>query len=62
MNFICALNEQDKEILTLKGFKYIMSQDLGNHTIYMFENIPDNILNFSQEDKMKYLFTNKMYF
>ncbi|MCC0684073.1 hypothetical protein [Clostridioides sp. ZZV14-6345] len=62
MNFICALNNQDKDELIAKGFRYIMSQDLDTQTIYMFKNNSDKFLNFSQEDKSKYLFTNNMFF
>ena len=58
--FIYVFNEEDKRELILSGFKYICEQNLGDKTVYVFNNDSKN-LKFSL-DKSKYVMDNKLFF
>ncbi|VIF91877.1 Uncharacterised protein [Clostridioides difficile] len=62
MKFIYALNEDDKNELLNKGFNFINEQNINNQKFYLFENNSNIISMFSKEDKMKFIFSNILYF
>lgn len=62
MKFIYALNEEDKNELLNKGFNFINEQNINNQKFYLFENNSNIISMFSKEDKMKFIFSNILYF
>lgn len=62
MKFIYALNEDDKNELLNKGFNFINEQNINNQKFYLFENNSNIISMFSKEDKMKFIFSNVLYF
>ncbi len=61
MQFIYALNEQDRLELTAKGFKELFSCHIGETKAYAFDRT-SNIAVFSNEDQKRFLFTNMVYF
>jgi Holliday junction resolvase len=62
MNFICVRNEEDKNYMINKGFKFITKQKTKNETVYIFESDLRKISTFSKKDKGRFFFTNKLNF
>lgn len=48
--FIIAFTSDKKDELMKKGFAFINKNKCGEESFYLFENKPDEILNFSKED------------
>lgn len=59
MNFIIALNEDDKNLLLYRGYSFISTQKMGNDLAYIFANKPKKIENFSNDEKKRFIITNK---
>ena len=60
MNFILALNEEDRRLLLARGYSFISTQKMGNDLVYIFVNKPKNYENFSNNEKNRFIITNKM--
>ena len=58
--FIYCIDESIKEKLIKKGYKLINENKTSNKKVWIFENKGD--CNFSQEDKSKLFFTNRLTF
>lgn len=58
MRFIYALNEHDKEILKLKGYKEISKCTIDGKEAYCFDNTNMNeFATFSNEEESNFLIT-----
>lgn len=62
MKFIYALNNEDKKLLLAQGFTFITELDMGRGKAFVFENRPTKYATFSNQDKDRFLITDKMHF
>ena len=58
--FIYAFNEEDKHELLNRGLVFLSEGIIDNKTVYIFLNITK--VKFSNEDKRKFMFSNKLFF
>lgn len=56
--FIYCIDEETRDKLLLKGFKFICDNAIGDKKCYVFED--NKLMTFSKEDKI--FKTNKLYF
>ena len=60
MNFIYAMNEDDKMELLSKGYNFICEQTMNGKVTYLFENnIPDKMSTFTENGECRYLLVMK---
>lgn len=59
--FIIAFTSDKKDELMKKGFTFINENKCGEESFYLFENKPDEILNFSKEDFKDISFSDVMF-
>ena len=63
MNFIYAMNEDDKMELLSKGYNFICEQTMNGKITYLFENnIPDKMSTFTENGECRFFYTHKMHF
>ena len=60
MNFIIALNQDDRELLIKEGYSFLSTQKMGSDLAYIFVNKPNNFEKFSKSEKNRFIITNKM--
>lgn len=58
--FIYAFNEEDKHELLNRGLVFLSKGIIDNKTVYIFLN--STKVKFSNEDKRKFMFSNKLFF
>ena len=58
--FIYAFNEEDKHELLNQGLVFLCEVIIDNKTVYIFLN--STKVKFSNEDKRKFMFSNKLFF
>lgn len=58
--FIYAFNEEDKHELLNRGLVFLSEGIIDNKTVYTFLN--STKVKFSNEDKRKFMFSNKLFF
>ncbi|MFQ9298754.1 MAG: hypothetical protein ACLR4X_11735 [Clostridia bacterium] len=58
--FIYAFNEEDKHELLNRGLVFLSEGIIDNKTVYIFLN--STKVKFSNEDKRKFMFSNKLFF
>ena len=58
--FIYAFNEEDKHELLNRGLVFLSESIIDNKTVYIFLN--STKVKFSNEDKRKFMFSNKLFF
>ena len=59
--FVYAFTEADREELLKQGMKQICEMPVDNKIAYVFENKPDKVF-LNENNKKKFLFTNKAFF
>lgn len=58
--FIYAFNEEDKHELLNQGLVFLSEGIIDNKTVYIFLN--STKVKFNNEDKRKFMFSNKLFF
>lgn len=58
--FIYAFNEEDKHELLNRGLVFLCEGIIDEKTVYIFLN--STKVKFSNEDKRKFMFSNKLFF
>jgi hypothetical protein len=58
--FIYAFNKEDKHELLNRGLVFLSEGIIDNKTVYIFLN--STKVKFSNEDKRKFMFSNKLFF
>ena len=58
--FIYAFNEEDKHELLSQGLVFLCEGIIDEKTVYVFLN--STKVKFSNEDKRKFMFSNKLFF
>ncbi|MFR2570200.1 MAG: hypothetical protein ACLS90_00540 [Clostridia bacterium] len=58
--FIYVFNEEDKHELLNRGLVFLSEGIIDNKTVYIFLN--STKVKFSNEDKRKFMFSNKLFF
>lgn len=58
--FIYAFNEEDKHELLNRGLVFLSEGIIDNKTVYIFLN--STKVKFSNDDKRKFMFSNKLFF
>lgn len=58
--FIYAFNEEDKHELLNRGLVFLSEGIIDKKTVYIFLN--STKVKFSNEDKRKFMFSNKLFF
>ena len=59
--FIYAFSKEDRDELLKQGMKEIYTMPINGTVAYVFENKPDKVF-FNEDNKKKFLFTNKVFF
>ena len=59
--FVYAFSETDRDELLKQGMKQICEMPVSGKIAYVFENNPDRVF-FNENNKKKFLFTNKAFF
>lgn len=58
MKFIYALNDEDRELLKLKGYVEVFTSEINGNNVYAFDNtMLTDSATFSEEDKNRFLIT-----
>lgn len=59
--FIYALSDNDRDELLAQGMELIHTTIISGKIAYVFENKPSKVF-FNEDNKKKFLFTNKAFF
>ena len=59
--FICTYEEEKRDMLIERGFRFIFSQHVGDKKIYTFELKPTLYATFNENDRDGIFLSNKMY-